>query len=126
MDAALPSETDGNPHTQLPRRLAHSGPVAGGFDIAQDPPPQPLRMPRAQGQLYQEHNVTQPTGIVPGQMTATVSVERATTILRHVASFKEGTAHLLKAFQKMLGLLGAASPVLRLGLLRMRHIQFWL
>ncbi len=37
------------------------------------------------------------------QMTATVSVERATTIQCHAASFKEGTAHPLKAFQKMLG-----------------------
>ncbi len=34
---SLPSETDGNPYTQLPRRLAHSGPVAGGFDITQRP-----------------------------------------------------------------------------------------
>ncbi len=35
---SLPSETDGNPHTQLPQRLAHSGPVAGAFGIT-DPPP---------------------------------------------------------------------------------------
>ncbi len=48
---SFPSATDGNPHTQLPRRLAYSGPVAGGFGIAQDPPPQPLRFPGAQGQL---------------------------------------------------------------------------
>ncbi len=60
---SLPSETDGNPHTPLPRRLAHFGPVAGGFDIAQDSPPQP---PGAQGQLCQELTFTQPTGIVPG------------------------------------------------------------
>ncbi len=60
MDAA------GNPHTPLPRQLAHFGPVAGSFDIAQDPPPQPLRLPGAQGQLCQERTVTQPTGIVPG------------------------------------------------------------
>ncbi len=37
------------------------------------------------------------------QMTATVSAEQATTIQRHAASFKKGTARLLKAFQKMLG-----------------------
>ncbi len=55
-----------NLHTQLPRRLAHFGPIAGGFDIAQDPPPQPLRLPGAQSQLCQECTVTQPTGIVPG------------------------------------------------------------
>ncbi len=44
-----------------PRRLAHSGPVVGGFNIAQDPPPQPLRLPGAQGQICQEHTVTQPS-----------------------------------------------------------------
>ncbi len=55
---SLSSATDGNPHTQLTWRLAHSGPIAGGFDIAQDPPPQPLRLPGAQGQLCQEHTVT--------------------------------------------------------------------
>ncbi len=62
----LPSATDRNPHTQLPRRMAQSGPVAGGFNIAQDPPPQPIRLPGAQGQLGQEHTVTQPTSFVPG------------------------------------------------------------
>ncbi len=46
------------------------------------------------------------------QMTATVSTERAMTIQRHAGSFKEGTARLLKVFQKMLGLKAAASPVL--------------
>ncbi len=60
------------------------------------------------------------------QMTATVSAEQATTIQRHVASFREGSARLFKAFQKMLGLMAAASPVLQLGLLHMRPNQFWL
>ncbi len=63
---SLPSATDGNPHTQLPRRLAHSGSVAESFNIAQHPPAQPLRLPGAQGQLCQEHTVTQPMGFVPG------------------------------------------------------------
>ncbi len=58
------------------------------------------------------------------QMTTTVSAERATTIQRHTASFKEGTARPLKAFQRMLGLMAAALLVLRLGLLHMRPIQF--
>ncbi len=48
------------------------------------------------------------------------------TIQRHAASFKEGTACLLKAFQTMLGLMAATSPVLQLGLLHMQPIQFWL
>ncbi len=128
---SFPSAIDVNLHPQLPRRLAHSGPVRGSFNIAQDTPPQPLMLPGVQGQLCQEHTVTQPTSIIPGdsyrlQMTATVSAEQATVIQRHAASFKDGTAHLLKAFQKMLGLMAAVSPVLQLGLLRMQPIQFWL
>ncbi len=63
---SLPSATDGNPRTQLPRRLAHSGPFRGIFDIAQYPLLQPLRLPWAQGQFYQEHTVTQSTSFVPG------------------------------------------------------------
>ncbi len=115
--SSLPSATDGNPHTQLPRQLVHSGPVTGGFNIAQDPPPQPLRLPGAQGQICQEHTVTQPTGFVPGysyrqQMTATVSAEQAMIIQRNMTSFQEGTTCPLKAFHRMLGLMAAASPVL--------------
>ncbi len=80
---SLPSATDGNPHTQLPRRLAHSGPVAGGFSIAKDPPPQPLRLPGAQGQLWQEHTVTQPMSFVPGHSYRLSADD---------SNFKEGTA----------------------------------
>ncbi len=59
-------------------------------------------------------------------MTVTVSAERATTIQHHTTSFKEGAASSLKALQRMLGLLAAASPLLQLSLLHMRPIQFWL
>ncbi len=45
--------------------------------------------------------------------SATVSAERATAIQRHAASFKEVTAGPLKAFQKMLGHMAVASPVLQ-------------
>ncbi len=124
---SLPTETDGKPHTQLPRRLAHFGPVAGGFDIVQDPPPQPLRLPGAQGQLFQERTVTQPMGIVPGysyRLGADDSYCLSGAIKHHAAYFKEGTTHMLKAFQKMLGLMAAALTGLRLGLLHMRPIQF--
>ncbi len=42
---SLPSATDGNLHTQLPRRLTHFGPVAGGFSIALCISPGPLEKP---------------------------------------------------------------------------------
>ncbi len=37
--SSFPSKTDGNPHSQLPRRLAHSGPVRGGATFTQNPHP---------------------------------------------------------------------------------------
>ncbi len=114
---SLLSATDGNSHTQLPRRLAHSGPVRGSFNT---------RPSFSATYVAWGSGSTLPLGTVIVQMTATVSVEWATMIQRHMASFKEGTARPLRAFQKMLGLLAAASPVLQLGLFRMRPIQFWL
>ncbi len=51
---SFPSETDGNPHSQLPRRLAHSGPVRGRTTFTQNPHPQPLRAPGAQGPFRQK------------------------------------------------------------------------
>ncbi len=53
-------------------------------------------------------------------------VSVVTTIQCHAASFKEGTAHQLKAFQTMQGLMAAALPILQLGLLYMCPFQFWL
>ncbi len=78
---SFPSKTDGNPHSQLPRRLAHSGPVRGGATIAQIPSPQPPRAPGSQGQFRQE-----PAGIIPGNSSTLSSDEssgRARTRFSH-------------------------------------------
>ncbi len=72
---SFPSETDGNPHSQLPRRLAHSGPVRGRTAFTQNPHPQPLRAPGAQGQFRQKRTVSQPTNIVPGYSSGLSSHE---------------------------------------------------
>ncbi len=72
---SFPSQTDGNPHSQLPRRLAHSGPVRGGTTFTQNPHPQPLRAPGAQGQFRQKRTVSQPTSIVPGYSSGLSSHE---------------------------------------------------
>ncbi len=72
---SFPSETDGNPHSQLPRRLAHSGPVRCGTTFTQNPHPQPLRAPGAQGQFRQKRTVSQPTSIAPGYSSGLSSHE---------------------------------------------------
>ncbi len=54
------------------------------------------------------------------------SAQQGRPIQSNAASFRESTARPLKDFQKMLGLMAAALPVLQLGLLHMRPIQYWL
>ncbi len=128
----FPSKTDGNPHSQLPRRLVRSLPVSGGIVVAQIPPSQPLGVPGTQGQLCQERTVSQPRILFLGtvfdsaQMRAAVTPERALAIQRLPASFATGASRPLKLFQRMLGLMASSSPVLQLGLICMRPLQCWL
>ncbi len=92
-----------------------------------------LRLPGAQGQLCQERTVTQPTGIVPGysyRLSADDSYCLIGTSHLDSAShcFLQGR-HCLsgQSFPEDAEPYGSGtSPVLRLGLLRMRSIQFWL
>ncbi len=60
------AETAGNLHLELPRGLAHPGPVGGRASISQIHAPQPLRVSRNQGKFYQERGVPQSTNFGPG------------------------------------------------------------
>ncbi len=60
------------------------------------------------------------------QMRAVVTTECALAIQQLAASFKACASLPLKMFQKLLGLMAAESPVLQLGLLHMRPLQYWL
>ncbi len=66
------------------------------------------------------------TVLYSARMRAVIAPERALAIQKLAATFKSDTARPLKVFQRMLGLMAAASPVLQLGLLRMRPLQRWL
>ncbi len=59
-------------------------------------------------------------------MRAVIAPEHALAIQKLAATFKSDTARPLKVFQRMLDLMATASPVLQLGLLRMRPLQRWL
>ncbi|XP_016295466.1 uncharacterized protein LOC107653302 [Sinocyclocheilus anshuiensis] len=59
-------------------------------------------------------------------MRAVAAPERALAIQQLAASFRVGASRPLKVFQRMLGLMASVSPVLQLGLLRMRPLQYWL
>ncbi len=90
---SFPSETDGNPHSQLPRRLAHSGPVRGGTTFTQNPHPQPLRAPGAQGQFRQKRTVSQPKSIVPGYSSG-LSLHESGDSARMRSGHSETRGHL--------------------------------
>lgn len=57
---------------------------------------------------------------------AWIASECSLTIQRAAASFKMGTSCPLKAFQRMLRLMAAASAVIPMSLLHMGHLQYWL
>ncbi len=59
-------------------------------------------------------------------MRAVIAPERALAIQKLAATFKSDTARPLKVFQRMLGLMAAALPVLQMGLLCIRPLQRWL
>ncbi len=56
-------------------------------------------------------------------MRAVVAPDRALAMRKLADSFEIGAARPLKRFQRMLGLMAAASPAVQLGLLRMRPLQ---
>ncbi|MCJ8738081.1 hypothetical protein PDJAM_G00031590 [Pangasius djambal] len=59
-------------------------------------------------------------------MQARLSPARIESILTAVARMKEGRSLTVKQFQKLLGLMAAASNVIPFGLLYMRPLQWWL
>ncbi len=112
------SKTDGNPNSQLPWRLARSRPSKRwswfwvNFSKSTLSPRQQISF---LGTVF--------TSV---QMRVAVTQKRALAIQRLAASFVTGASHTLKPFQWMLGLIAYASPVLQLGLHRMRPLQRWL
>ncbi len=121
------AETDGNPHPELPQRLAHFGPVGGRVSISQIRAPQPLRVPRTLGQFCQDCTVPQPTNFVPGNSyRLNVSHQNLHWPFSSSRLHSNGVPQPLKAFQRMLGLMASASSVLHLGLLHMQPLQYWL
>ncbi len=69
------SHPDSPPSQTILEIHSHSGPVRGGTTFTQNPHPQPLRAPGAQGQFRQKRTVSQPASIVPGYSSGLSSHE---------------------------------------------------
>lgn len=59
-------------------------------------------------------------------MQARMSPARIESVLAMVSGLKLGQAITVKQFQRLLGLMAAASNIIPLGLLHMRPLQWWL
>ncbi len=103
-----------------------NGSAAEQHDEAHQSPPEwvRLRLNLAKSTLSPSQRISfLGTVLESAQMRAIVTPERVLAVQR-LATI--GTTCPLKTFQKVLGLMAAASPALQLGLLRMRSLQHWL
>ncbi len=115
--------------SQLPRRLAHTGPVSSAVVRTQGHGAQPPQPVGASGQLGKSKlSPVQRISFLGMELesvnlTARLSVERAQSMLNCLESFQRKRAVPLKHFQRLLGHMAAVTP---LGLLHMRPLQHWL
>lgn len=128
---ARPSETERHLHTELPRRLAYSSLVGDGNSRAQIRNTPAFGVFRVQNQPAKElvHPYTADCVLRHKlnsiQRRLWLTPEHTLTVKLAASSFKAGTCIPLKRFQNMLGLMAAASPLIPLGMLYMRPLQFW-
>ncbi len=126
-------ERTGRAHSQLTRRLAHTGSVLGlvmrtqGFGALA---PQPVG---PSGQLGKEQTLADAEDLFSRYGVWIRSIRQRASrrnslsqVLNCLNAFKNRTAAPLKQFQRLLGHMAAAAAVTPLGLLHMRPLQHWL
>ncbi len=129
-NCSFPSEAEGNPHIELPQRLAGSSQIRTGVGSSQRVVTQPLRAHRVGYQSAQESPIAQTASCLSEndfRLHPNVGMDYAGAIPDHsVASLNPGTTCPLKVFQRLPGLMAAATFAIPLGLLHMRPFQCWL
>ncbi len=128
---SFPSETDGNLHFELPRRLVSASQIRTGTNRSQVVVAQPSGASWVENQSNQEFSDSQTAGVLSGnsyRLGSNACLDFVRTLPDYTVAvlFKLGTAWPLRVFQRMLGLMAATSSVIPLGLLHMRPLQYWL
>ncbi len=129
-----PCTVKGSRHSypQLPRRLAHSGPVSSTVVRTQGYGAQSPQPVGTSGQPGKEQlSPTQRISFLGMELdsvnlTARLSEERAQSMLRCLESLQRKRAVPLKHFQRLLGHMASSAAITPLGLLHMRPLQRWL
>ncbi len=122
-----PCTVKGSRHSypQLPRRLAHSGPVPStvvrtqGYGAQSPQPVGTSGQPRKEQTLPYAEDLFSRHGVG-------LSEERAQSMLRCLESLQHKRAVPLKHFQRLLGHMASSAAITPLGLLHMRPLQLWL
>ncbi len=126
------AEAAGHPHTELYRRLADSSSVGdGGGETSRC---RPRSYETVGVETKRQESVLSPVqrttylGVVVefDMMQARMSPARIESIFTSVKRVREGQSLTVKQFQRLLGLMAAASNVIPVGLLYMRPLQWWL
>ncbi len=124
-----PCTVKGSRHSypQLPRRLAHPGPVSStvvrtqGYGAQSPQPVGTSGQPGKEQTLPYADDLFSRHGVGLGQPQ-----ERAQSMLRCLESLQRKRAVPLKHFQRLLGHMASSAAITLLGLLHMRPLQRWL
>ncbi|KAI2649994.1 ORF V: Enzymatic polyprotein [Labeo rohita] len=122
------SATPGHPHFELHRRLAHSGPVSRACASTSGCRPSSSQISGVEKSILSPTQRTTYLGVVWDSITMQAQLAPACveSILNTLKDIKLGQKVSLHYFQRVLGLMAAASTVIPLGLLHMRLFQLWL
>ncbi len=129
-----PCTVKGSRHSypQLPRRLAHPGPVSStvvrtqGYGAQSPQPVGASGQPRKEQTLPYAEDLFSRHGVGLGQPHSTSLRGRAQSMLRCPESLQRKRAVPLKHFQRLLGQMASSAAITPLGLLHMRPLQRWL
>ncbi len=129
-----PCTVKGSRHSypQLPRRLAHSGPVSStvvrtqGYGAQSPQPVGTSGQPGKEQTLPYAEDLFSRHGVGLGQPHSTSLRGRAQSMLRCPESLQRKRAVPLKHFQRLLGQMASSAAITPLVLLHMRPLQRWL
>ncbi len=127
-----PFEAPGHSCTQLPGRLAHTGPLQEVFELSQRsrPPPHSCSWPqnKQQKECFQSFSTNCVLGVHLNsvQMQTHLAPARISSFNACLACLKLGHHISVSTCRRLLGLMATASPVLPLGFLHMKQFLWWM
>ncbi len=124
--SSFPPQIEWGAHPQLFGRLADFSSVPGHAYQPHRLAAYSLGVPRTMCQHAEEHSNPESVHHISGSVLRLRGKESPPLVRARGGHFRQGSSVQLKKFQRLLGLMAAASAVCHLGLLHMRPLQLWL